>query len=284
LKLAYVGLGSMGGPQARLIARHGFELAVYDPHPPARQAFEGLATLAASAADAATGAEVACVCVRDDAQVRDAVLGPDGLSRGLSEGSLVLIHSTVSIDLLHELAAALSPKGIALVDAPVSRTRRSDDDKFVFTMLGGDAGDVGRARTVVDAFSTGCEHMGPLGAGMAAKIANNLVTWVQIVVGAQAVDLAGHHGVAYDKLRAVLKSNGNLTPTMEQMLDGKDRAPPGGDATVDAFRASQAGIGGKDLALAVKAGAPVGMDMGLAAEARRALEAAMTAPLVRPRV
>ena len=284
MKVAYVGLGSMGAPHARLIARAGLELAVYDPHAPALQAFEGLARLGGSAADAAKGADIACVCVRDDQQVRDVVLGPEGLAQGLAKGALVLIHSTVSIDLLHELSAELAPRGIALVDAPVSRTRRTDDDRFVFTMLGGDAVQVQRARAVVDVFSTGTEHMGPLGAGMAAKIANNLVTWVQIVVGAQAVNLAAHHGVAYEKLRAVMKSNGNMTPTMEQMLDGEATFPPGANPAQDALQASQAGIGEKDLSLAITGGERVGMDMGVAVEACRAVGGVMRAPLVKPPV
>jgi len=172
MKVAYVGLGSMGAPQARLIARSGLDLAVYDPFPAALEKFKGIATLARSAAYAAQGADVACVCVRDDQQVLDAVLGEGGLAAGLAAGSLLLILQHDQIDTLMDLKAKLAPRQIAIVDAPVSRTRRSDDEPFVVTMLGGDHADVERARAIVTIFSTDVAHIGPLGAGMATKIAN----------------------------------------------------------------------------------------------------------------
>ncbi len=279
MKVAYVGLGSMGAPQARLIARSGLELAVYDPYPPALKAFEGLARIAGSAADAARDAEIACVCVRDDQQVQAVVLGENGLASGLSPGSLLLIHSTIKIETLHKLNSELAPRRIALVDAPVSRTRRTDDEPFVFTMMGGAAADVERARAVVSTFSTGSDHIGPLGAGMATKIANNMIAWVQIVVGTQATNLAALHAVPYEKLHAVLKSNGNLTPTMGAMLDGKQKVRPGENPTYDEFVASQAGIGEKDLSLAIDCGASVGLDMEMVVEAQKLVRTAMTQPL-----
>lgn len=278
MKVAYVGLGSMGAPQARLIARSGLELAVYDPYPPALNAFEELARICSSAADAARDAEIACVCVRDDQQVQDVVLGENGLASGLPRGSLLLIHSTIKIETLHILNAQLAHRGIALVDAPVSRTRRTDDEPFVFTMMGGEASDVDRARAVVSIFSTGADHIGPLGAGMATKIANNMITWVQIVVGAQAANLAALHAVPFEKLQAVLKSNGNLTPTMGAMLEGKQKMQPGRNPAYDEFVASQAGIGEKDLALAIACGDSVGLNMDMVAEAQKLVRILMTQP------
>jgi len=271
MKIAYVGLGSMGAPQARLIARAGFELAVYDPFPAALEAFQGIARLGASAADAAKDAEVACICVRDDKQVHEALFGPQGLVEGLRPGALVLLHSTVRIDSLPKLQAELATHGISLVDAPVTRTRRTDDDKFVLTMLGGAPADVARAQPVVAAFSTEIEVIGPLGSGLAVKISNNLVTWMQLLVGMQAASLTEHYAVPYEKLRAVMKANGNLTPTMEAMLDGRAKILPGTNPQYDGFIASQAGIGEKDLALAAECGAAAGLNMGVALQAAEVL-------------
>ena len=282
MKVAYVGLGSMGAPQARLIARGGHELAVYDAFPAARDAFHGIARLASSAGDAARGAECACVCVRDDQQVKEVVLGEAGLIDTLAPGTLVMVHSTVEIATLHQLQAKLEPCGIALVDAPVSRTRRTDDEAFVFTMLGGEARDVERARKVVETFSTDIDHVGPLGAGMAAKIANNLVTWTHLVVGSQAVALAARQGVPYEKLRRLMTANGNLTPTVGALLDGKHNSPPGANPAYDQFRASQAGIGEKDLDLAIDCSRAAGMRGALMSEVRDLVRATMTAPLPQP--
>ena len=214
MKVAFVGLGSMGAPLARLIARAGHELSVHDAFPAASEAFRTIARIGRSAADVARDAQIACVCVRDDRQVEDVVLGEAGLIETLAADSLLLVHSTIHIDTLLRLHSELAPRGIALVDAPVSRTRAREDESFVFTMMGGDAADVERVRAVVDAFSTEVEHMGPLGAGMAAKIANNLITWTHLVVAGQASRLAAGHGVSHERLRRVMAANGNLTPTV----------------------------------------------------------------------
>jgi 3-hydroxyisobutyrate dehydrogenase-like beta-hydroxyacid dehydrogenase len=248
MKVAFVGLGSMGAPQARLIARAGFDLSVYDPFPAALEAFRGIARLATTAADAADGAEIACICVRDDKQVREALFGPQGLVEGLAPGALVLLHSTVRIDGLEKLQSELAAHGISLVDAPVTRTRRTDEDKFVLTMLGGAPADVERAQPVVAAFSTEVE-----------------------VVGMQATALTAHYAVPYEKLRAVMKANGNLTPSMEGLLDGRSKLAPGANPQYDAFVESQAGIGEKDLALAAECGAAAGLDMGVALRAAEVL-------------
>ena len=217
--------------------------------------------------------------MRDDQQVRDAVLGEGGLAAGLAAGSLLLIHSTITIDTLMDLKAKLAPRQIAIVDAPVSRTRRSDDEPFVVTMLGGDNTDVQRARAIVNIFSTDVAHIGPLGAGMATKIANNLVSWVHLVVGSQAVNLAAHYGVPVEKLRAIMEANGNLTPTTRAFLDGRQTMPPGTSAEFDAFLASQAGIGEKDLALAIETGVAAELNMDMATEARKGVRGMMTKPL-----
>jgi 3-hydroxyisobutyrate dehydrogenase len=275
MKVAFVGLGSMGRPQARLIARAGFDLTVYDPFPASLEAFRGIARLATSAADAAEGAEIACVCVRDDAQVNEALFGKSGLAVSLAPGSLLLIHSTVHIEFLRKLQDELTPRGILLVDAPVTRTRRTDDEPFVLTMLSGAPDAVERACAVVASFSTEIEQIGPLGSAMALKIANNLVTWVELVVGMHATSLAAHHSVPYEKLRAVMKANGNLTPTMEAMLDARQKVAPGASPEYDAFIASQAGIGEKDLSLAAECGVLAGLNMGFATQARAILRACM---------
>lgn len=274
MKTAFVGLGSMGGPQAQHVARAGFELAVFDPAAPALERFRGKARLATSAADAARGAEIACVCVRDVAQLESAVFGPSGLAEGLAPGALLLVHSTVRIDTLKSLESRLAARGIRLVDAPVTRTRPTDDEPFVLTMLGGEPAERKRAVALVKAFSTAVEEVGPLGSAMALKISNNLVSWVHIVVGTLASELAVRHGVPREKLLDVMQANGNLTPTVGGLL----RNPPGTDPARDAFLESQAGIGEKDLLLAIECAAAAGLDVAMVEQAREQVRFAMTPP------
>ena len=278
MKTAFVGLGSMGGPQAQHVSRAGFELAVFDPAAPALERFRGTARLASSAADAARGAEIACVCVRDDQQLEAAVFGPAGIAEGLAPGGLLLVHSTVRIDFLKQLESRLVPRRISLVDAPVTRTRPTNDDPFVLTMLGGEPEQRKRALPVARSFSTAVEEVGPLGSAMALKISNNLVTWVHIVVGRLASELASHHGVPHEKLVGVMQANGNLTPTVSGLLDGFRRSPLGTDPDRDAFLESQTGIGEKDLLLAIECVEAAGLDVSMLAQARKQIRAAMIPP------
>ncbi|MEZ4280291.1 MAG: NAD(P)-binding domain-containing protein [Myxococcota bacterium] len=276
MKIGFIGLGSMGGPQARLIARAGFELSVYDAFPEALDRFRGVARLADSAADAAKGAEIVGVCVRDDEQLEEAVFGAEGAAAALAPGALLLVHSTVRIDTLRSAAARLAARDVALVDAPVSRTRPTDDDPFVFSMLGGEPAQRARAIPLVRSFSTEVAEIGPLGAAMALKISNNLVSWVHIVAGGLAANLAKASGVPYGQLETVMRANGNLTPTVAGLLARFEREVPGTNADYEAFLASQAGIGEKDIALAIECVAAAGLDPALLEAARTQIRPTMT--------
>jgi 3-hydroxyisobutyrate dehydrogenase-like beta-hydroxyacid dehydrogenase len=273
---AFIGLGSIGAPLATHIARAGHDLTVFDPFPDALAALEGLCDTAGSAAEAARDADILCICVRDDAQVRDVLFGENGAADALANGALVMIHSTIAVSALADIAARLDDLGIATVDAPVSRTRQTTDEPFVYTMLGGAEDAVGRVGPVVEAFSTDHSHMGPLGAGMATKIANNLITWTQIAVAIQGFGVALRSGVALEQLLGVMKANGNLTPTMGAIIAGKFQAPPSKER--DVLMASQGGIGEKDLQLAIDTARERGIDTGMMEQAQAMIRGLMSDP------
>lgn len=270
LRVGFIGLGSMGGAQARCLANSGFDLAVFDVHPPTLQAFAQSARLAASVAELGRSADVVGVCVRDDAQVRETLEGPDGLLANMRPGTIVLVHSTVSPETVHALAAQAAARGIELLDAAVSRTRMNASGPFVAVMAGGDAAALERARPVLDAYATDVFHAGPVGAGVAMKIVNNLVTWSGIVTAAQAFRLAAAGGVDLAVLQALMSANGNLTPVTKAFS-----ARFTGAATDRAFQQSQAGIGDKDLQLAAEFARAVGADVPVAEQARSYLPTAM---------
>ena len=277
-KVGFVGLGSMGAPLARLIAKGDFDLTVCDPFPAALAPFEGVCRTASTAHEAAAGADILCICVRDDAQVRDVLFGENGAAAALKGGALVLIHSTISVAALREIAATLAGSGVTLIDAPVSRTRQTTDDRFVFTMMGGDADVVARARPVVESFATDIGHMGPLGAGMATKIANNMVTWMQITAAVQAADMAVCDGVELEQLLSVMRANGNLTPTMNAIISGKFAVAPPPERLE--LLASQGGIGEKDLALAIDTADRLGIDTSVMVAAQQRIRSVMSDPVV----
>lgn len=277
MKVAFVGLGSMGGPQARLLASGGdVELAVFDPFPAAIAPFEGKARLAGSPAEAAEDADIACVCVRDDHQVEEVIFGDRGLAEALRPGALVLVHSTIKIDTVKRLAKQLAEeRGVTLLDAPVSRTRTTENEPFVATMVGGSPGDYERAKPILSHFSTDLLRVGDLGTAMALKISNNMVTWTSIVMTAKLAQLAKGYGVSVDAMKATMRANGNLTPLMDGFLTSAMR-PPVRDPAQEAFRESQAGIGEKDLSLAIGIGEALGLDMSDVSVIRSRVYQAMT--------
>jgi 3-hydroxyisobutyrate dehydrogenase len=243
-KIGFIGLGSMGGDQARELAKLQLDLTVYDVFPQALAKFEGRAKLAGSMAEVGQDADVVGICVRDDAQVLECV---DALLPAMKRGAILLIHSTIKPKTAQNIAERAAAVGVEVIDAPVTRTEMTKDGPFVFCMTGGDEALAARVQPVLDAFSTNTMHIGPPGSAMALKICNNLVSWCGIMLGIEVADVAEASGVPMDKLLTVMKRNGNLTPPMAGFVDFRNNP---GDAARRAFFASQAGIGEKDLSLA----------------------------------
>ncbi|MBS0580487.1 MAG: NAD(P)-dependent oxidoreductase [Proteobacteria bacterium] len=275
MRVGFIGLGNMGSAQAAEIARAGFELTVYDAFARTLDAFTG-GTRAGSPAEVASGCDIIGICVRDDPQVREVIFGAKGLAAAIAPGALVLVHSTVSPATIRAAAEGLHRRGAALIDAAVTRTRYGTAaGPFVLSMTGGDPALTERARPVLAAFSTEVVHAGPLGAGMALKIANNFVTWSHILVIKQALALAHAGGVGIGTLRAVMKGNGNLTAVTAAVMDGAERDAGGMSPERRDFLESQGRIGEKDLALALEMAQAAGVDLSMGAQAARDILEAM---------
>ena len=210
-KIGFIGLGSMGGDQARELAKLPLDLTVYDVFPDALAKFEGRAKLAASIAEVGEDADAVGICVRDDTQVLECV---DALLPVMKRGASLLIHSTIKPKTAQQIAERAATVGVDVIDAPVTRTEMTKNGPFVFCMTGGDEAVAARVQIVLDAFSTNTMHIGPLGSAMALKICNNLISWCGIMLGVEVANVAEASGVPMDKLLTVMKRNGNLTPPM----------------------------------------------------------------------
>lgn len=249
--LGFIGLGSMGGGQARELAKLALPLTVYDKFPAAMEPFAGRATLAGSIAELGN-CDVVGICVQDDKQVIECC---DELIPAMKPGSVILVHSTIRPATARMLAERAAAVGVELMDAAVTRTEMGNDGPFVFCMLGGDEATMARVQPVLDAYSTNTMLVGPLGSAMGLKICNNLVSWSQIMLGVEAMDLAEAAGVPIDKLITVMQRNGVMTPPMNGFVAFRNN--PGDQSRRD-MMAVQAGIGEKDLTLADEMGEAVG--------------------------
>ncbi|WP_328608554.1 NAD(P)-dependent oxidoreductase [Amycolatopsis sp. NBC_00345] len=189
-----VGLGMIGGGVAVSLARSGRTPAVHDLRPDAAAGLAGVPAPLGSPAEVAAASDVVLVAVVDAAQARTVLTGENGILTAAHPGLTVVLLSTVAVPVVHELGAACAAAGVSLLDCGVTPGDRAAENGMV-AILGGDADVVERARPVLADFAKRVVHCGPPGAGMATKIARNVITYGSWTVVHEAVTLARAAGV-----------------------------------------------------------------------------------------
>jgi 3-hydroxyisobutyrate dehydrogenase-like beta-hydroxyacid dehydrogenase len=202
MKVAFLGLGRIGRPMCEQILLGGHDVSVYDPIPSAGHGLEGRARVAATPAEAAQGAELVCLVVRDDEQCRTALGGPEGVLAGIAPGAIVAVHSTIAPATVRELHASCAAQGVRFIDAGVSwGPHRTVGAMYV--MCGGDAATITEATPVFSCFAAHVVRFGDVGTGMAAKLARNLLQyelWCVVHEGLALAEAAGVDPVAFAHL------------------------------------------------------------------------------------
>lgn len=191
MTVAVLGLGAMGLPMATRLSER-FPVRGFDPFPERLELVAGTAvTPAGSAREAAQGAQVVLLAVRNRAQLEAALYGDDGVASVLAEGAVVVLTSTVGIDAVRDVAAQLTESGIGLVDAPISGgpVRAGKGDLLV--TVGAQDGPYAAAEPVLDQLASTLVRIGSkAGDGQAMKTVNQLLCGVHIAAGAEALALA----------------------------------------------------------------------------------------------
>jgi 3-hydroxyisobutyrate dehydrogenase/2-hydroxy-3-oxopropionate reductase len=209
-RVAVVGTGRMGSAMARALTRAGHELRLHNrtadrAEALARELGSGARPVRTPAA-AAADADVVLTMLADDDAVRSVFLGPDGLLAGARPGSVLANLSTVDPSTMRRLAESPRADGVGLLDAPVSGSTQTAESGGLTLMVGGDAGDLERARPVFDAIAKTVFHLGPLGSGAAMKLAVNTVIFGLNQALAEGLVLAERGGIdrslAYDVIAA----------------------------------------------------------------------------------
>lgn len=175
-RVAFLGLGVMGFPMAGHLAAAGHEVTVWNRTAAKAaawaQKYGGRA--AATAREAAQGAEFVMCCVGNDDDLRSVCLGPDGAFAGMEKGAVFVDHTTVSAAVTRELASIAGDSGFGFVDAPVSGGQAGAENGQLSVMCGGAPGDYARAEPVIAAYAKICRLMGPSGAGQLTKMCNQI--------------------------------------------------------------------------------------------------------------
>ena len=174
-RLAFLGLGVMGGPMAGHLGRHR-PITVYNRTLSKAEAWvaQNGHESATTPHEAAKGADVVLACVGNDDDLRGVCLGPDGAFAGMAPGTLFIDHTTVSAQVTRELAAVAAEHGIGYVDAPVSGGQAGAVNGQLSIMCGGSEANYARAEATVAPYTRVCRRLGEVGAGQMAKMANQI--------------------------------------------------------------------------------------------------------------
>ncbi|BCM85223.1 NAD(P)-dependent oxidoreductase [Methylobacterium indicum] len=175
-KVAFLGLGVMGGPMARHLAAKGHDVTVYNRTKAKAddwvKAHGGRA--AATPREAADGQEIVFACVGNDDDLRQVTTGPDGAFSAMGQGTVFVDHTTASAEVARELAAAAEKAGFGFIDAPVSGGQAGAENGVLTVMCGGDADTFARVEPVIGSYARACRLLGPVGAGQLAKMMNQI--------------------------------------------------------------------------------------------------------------
>lgn len=175
-KLAFLGLGVMGGPMAAHLQKAGHDVTVYNRTASKAETWAAAhgGTHAATPKAAADGADFVMACVGNDDDLRSVCLGDNGAFAGMAPGAIFVDHTTVSASVTRELYAAADAAQISFVDAPISGGQAGAENAQLSIMCGGDQGAFDRALPVMEIYSKICRRIGESGAGQMTKMCNQI--------------------------------------------------------------------------------------------------------------
>jgi 3-hydroxyisobutyrate dehydrogenase-like beta-hydroxyacid dehydrogenase len=176
MRVAFVGLGVMGYPMAGHLATSGHATVVYNrtASKAERWTREFAGDSAPTPAAAAKAAEIVCVCVGNDDDLREVMYGPDGVLAALPTGGVVVDHTTASATVARELGSAAAERSLGFVDAPVSGGQAGAENGQLTIMLGGSEADVSRVEPVLQSYARAITHIGAIGSGQLCKMVNQI--------------------------------------------------------------------------------------------------------------
>lgn len=228
-RIAFLGLGIMGGGMARQLLANGFPLTVFNRNAEKSKPFaaEG-ARVVRSPQEAAEDADVIVSMVADDKASRSLWLGETGALAAARPGTICIECSTVSVGWIHELAAATEKKKCELLDAPVTGSKAQAASGQLNFIVGGSCATLERARPVLAAMGKSILHLGPSGSGALLKLINNFVCGVQIAALAEAMALLERSGLERAKAQEIIANGapgGPLVKAVWARMTAPDYSP-----------------------------------------------------------
>jgi 3-hydroxyisobutyrate dehydrogenase-like beta-hydroxyacid dehydrogenase len=216
-KIAYLGMGTMGGGMAANLLKAGYPVTVWN------RAAERCAPLVAqgarqadSPAEAAAGADLIMYCLSDDAAVEDLVWGAGALLEAVQPGQIVVDMTTLHPDTSRKEAAAYEAKGVRFLDAPVFGSKNEAAEGGLWIVVGGDQDLYREVLPVLEALSETTHYMGVNGQGASMKLVGNLLVAAQLDALCEAMVLATRAGLDPEDVLGVL----HVTDFKSPIFDG----------------------------------------------------------------
>jgi 3-hydroxyisobutyrate dehydrogenase-like beta-hydroxyacid dehydrogenase len=232
LRLGYVGVGLMGLPMVKRLAALGYAIRAYDIVPgQIAAAVSAGAAAASSPADAAQGADLVLLNLPTTDAVEQAAFGDKGVASAVRPPQIVVDFSTIKVDKCRAFAQKLrAASGCGWIDAPVSGGPPASGSGTLTVMAGGEAAEIERARALFTDVAGRFTHMGPSGAGMVAKMLNQLIVGAGHAVMAEAVVMAEAAGIDAARLPECLAgglADSGLLQKLYPRMQRREFAPQG---------------------------------------------------------
>lgn len=238
-KIGFVGLGIMGRPMAKNLAKAGYALKVFDLNKDAVEEVTAAGCEAAgSLAEIGAECEVIITMLPNSPHVKAVVLGKGGLIESAREGTLIVDMSSIAPDASKEMEAALKAKGIRMIDAPVSGGEPKAVEGTLAIMVGGEEADFNEAKPLFDVLGASALLVGPIGSGNTCKLTNQIIVALNISALSEGLLLAKRAGADVEKVFHAIKGglagstvmnakapmilDGNFTPGFKIDLHIKD--------------------------------------------------------------
>ena len=229
-KLAFLGLGVMGGPMAGHLAKAGHRVVVYNRSPEKAQRWAQAHEqfdigLARSPREAADRADLVLACVGNDDDLTTVTIGPEGAFHGMQAGAVFMDHTTASAELARELGKKAKAMGLHFLDAPVSGGELGAINGTLTIMVGGDLQAFEQAKPVASAYSRAFTRIGENGAGQLAKMVNQICVTAVIQGLAEGLSFGKKAGLDMKLVLDVISKGAAQSWQMENrgptMVDGK---------------------------------------------------------------
>ena len=225
--VSFIGLGVMGYPMAGHLQNNGYNVTVYNRTTAKAEKWveEYKGSMAKTPGEASQNSEIVFMCVGRDEDIIEVMEGDDGILSKVTEGSIIVDHTTASAEIARNYYQKLKDKKLSFLDAPVSGGQAGAENGVLSIMIGGDEKDYNTVKPVLTSYGKAIELIGPSGSGQIAKMINQICIAGLVQGLSEAMAFGKKSNVDMEKVLSVISKGAAQSWQMENryrtMLDGK---------------------------------------------------------------